>query len=386
MDVMVLNTQQWLNAEYGNDARYNRIPEDGRTGWTTIHALIRALQIELGIQSTSNAFGPTTQARFRSTFPAGIEEQTPKDPYESNIYAIVQGSLWCKGYSTGSEITRHFYGGTGSAVKRLKADMGIGGDSTVDLEIIQALLSMKQFVLLGSYGAEAAVRTVQQDINRDYRPYTGILPTDGFYGREMNTALIQVLQAIEGFTPAEATGHFGAGTKARLVTVSAANAVSHPQWVWLAKSALLCNGHSIVTGTSWDDGMTAIVRAFQHDHALPETGAVDVNTWMSLLLSRGNPDRPAFACDTRFEVTSELLTALKSDGYRIVGRYLSEPDQDQKDPSQYFKAIRPGELTRITKGGLKFFPIYQEFSTALRHSPGNQQCATPVKPIGAQSV
>ncbi|MCG7303661.1 DUF1906 domain-containing protein, partial [Winkia sp. ACRQY] len=88
---------------------------------------------------------------------------------------------------------------------------------------------------------------------------------------------------------------------------------------------------------------------------------------MSLLTSKGDPNRACKACDTRFEITAERLNLLKANGYEIVGRYLTEPNQDSKDPSDYFKAIRPGELERITNGGMKFFPIFQEYSTELRH-------------------
>ena len=88
---------------------------------------------------------------------------------------------------------------------------------------------------------------------------------------------------------------------------------------------------------------------------------------MSLLTSKGDPNRACKACDTRFEITAERLNLLKANGYEIVGRYLTEPNQDSKDPSNYFKAIRPGELERITKGGMKYFPIFQEYSTKLTH-------------------
>ena len=84
--------------------------------------------------------------------------------------------------------------------------MGIEGDSSVDVEIMGALLSMKQFVLLASYGGIDSVRRAQQFINKASRPYTGIIPTDGLYGREMNTALIQVLQSLEGFRPVRQRG------------------------------------------------------------------------------------------------------------------------------------------------------------------------------------
>ena len=71
---------------------------------------------------------------------------------------------------------------------------------------------------------------------------------------------------------------------------------------------------------------------------------------MALLTSKGNPDRPAKACDTRFEVTDLLLEKLKSDGYEIVGRYLTGGS---------FKEIKDGELERIVNGGMKYFPIFQ---------------------------
>ena len=212
-DQMVLQTQQWLNKTYGSDSRFNRVAEDGQTGWATIYGLTRALQIELGIQSTADNFGPSTRKLFEQRYPEGIKQQKDGDQSTSNVYSIIQGALWCKGYSAGSAtITQHFYSGTGSAIKELKTDMGIGGDSTVDVDIMAALLSMKQFVLLDSYGGTPAIRMAQQFINRAYRPYTGIIPTDGLYGREMNTALIQVLQCLEGFTVSEATGNFGIGT------------------------------------------------------------------------------------------------------------------------------------------------------------------------------
>ncbi len=364
-DEMVLETQQWLNATYGSDSRFNRVAEDGLTGWGTINGLIRALQIELGIQATADNFGAGTESRFKEAWPNGVAQQADTDTAENNVYAIIQGALWCKGYSTGSHITRHFYGGTGSAIRQLKADMGINGDSTVDVDVMKSLLSMKQFVLLGSSGGKAQIRAAQQQVNRDYRAYTGIVPTDGLYGREMNTALIQVLQALEGFTPAQATGNFGDGTRSRLKTVSASSAAENPQWVWLGSVALVCNGEDNAVSTAWTTELQAAILLFQGEYALPSTGVFDPTTWMSLLTSKGNPDRPATACDTRFEMTQTRIDTLKASGYRTVGRYLTEPGQASLDPSEYFKAIRPGELERIVANGMDYFPIFQENARQL---------------------
>ena len=122
-DIMVLKTQQWLNTTYGGMTGYTIIPENGITGWTTIYALLHALQIELGITATADNFGPSTITRFNNRFPNGIQEQNYPSSYEDNIYGIIQGALWCKGYSTGaSSITKHLYGGTGGAVEELKYD------------------------------------------------------------------------------------------------------------------------------------------------------------------------------------------------------------------------------------------------------------------------
>ena len=364
-DEMVLETQVWLNTTYKGRPGWRGVPEDGLTGWDTIYGLLHALQIDLGIEETADNFGPGTEARFKARWPHGIVEQSEKDSSQDNVYAIIQGALWCKGYSTGGHITRNFYDGTGGAIRKLKSDMGIDGDSTVTLEIMKALLSMNQFVLLERYGANPVLRDMQQEINRSYQDYTGIVPTDGLYGREMNVALIQVLQALEGFTPEEATGNFGKGTTARLITINRGNAERYPEWLWLGRVMLIANGFLGYPAGEWDGFLEESIREFQQKYKLPGTGELDRATWMSLFISHGDPDRPAVACDTRFEITAERLKILKADGYEIVGRYLSEDGQEDLAPSEYWKAIRPGELERITEGGMKFFPIFQHDAREL---------------------
>lgn len=111
MDEMVLETQQWLNKTYGDDSRFNRVSENGRTGWETVYGLTRALQIEEGIQETSDNFGPTTM-RLCPTLSIESEDASP-----SNYDYILQGGLWCKGYSPGG-FTGVFYKGTQSAINQ----------------------------------------------------------------------------------------------------------------------------------------------------------------------------------------------------------------------------------------------------------------------------
>lgn len=360
-DEMVLETQKWLSGIYQDQTGFGSVPMVGKTGWATINGLIRALQIELGITATANNFGTGTQSRFVSRWPNGIVQNGNAD----NVHGIIQGALWCKGYPAEyGGITTQFTDRMASSIKAMKNDIGLAeASSTIDLELMMALLSMKQFRLLSNYGGKESIRSIQQTINRLHKAYTGILPTDGLYGREMNTGLIQVLQKLEGFSEAQATGNFGSGTRSRLKTISSGSG----GWVWLASAALVCNGHGSSVTNSWNAALASQINEFQAAYALPVTGVVDPTTWMSLLTSKGDPNRKCAACDTRFEITDELANHLKADGYKIVGRYLSEPGQDGKSEKDYFKALRTGELERIVEHGLQYFPIFQEFSTKLTH-------------------
>ena len=94
-DPMVYYTQKWLNQEYGNVSGFVKVTENGKTGWNTIHGLIMALQHELGITSITTNFGPTTRKLYSENI---LKRQ---DGRTSNMYAILQCALWCKGYNPG---------------------------------------------------------------------------------------------------------------------------------------------------------------------------------------------------------------------------------------------------------------------------------------------
>lgn len=350
VDQMVLKTQQWLNTTYGSKTGFGSVSENGRTGWDTINALIRALQIELGITATANNFGAGTQSRFKNRWPNGIS----KTDSSSNVHGIIQGALWCKGYPAEyGGITTKFTDNVASSIRDVKSDIGLSSSSsTIDLELMMALLSMKQFKLLSAYGGKSAIRTAQQAVNRQYKAYTGIIPTDGLYGREMNTALIQVLQAIEGFTPAEATGNFGNGTRSRLQTISSGTS----EWVWLASVALSCNGYQITATNSWSSTIANMIREFQTNYALPVTGVVDTTTWMSLLTSKGDPNRIARACDCATVLNRQQAKDLRTAGYTHIGRYLTGSVGSENTS----KALTLEEIGHITSAGLAVFPIYQD--------------------------
>lgn len=373
MDNMVLKTQQWLNSTYENRTGYSKITPDGITGWSTIYALTKALQIEFGITATANAFGPTTIKKFNERFPNGISQQENGATEQSNIYSIIQGALLCKGYPTGAyEITGNFYGGTGSGIKNLKDDMGFSNpNSTVTLNVMKALLSMDQFKLILSVG-NSKIREIQQKLNNKYESYIGICPCDGVYGREMNKSLIIALQKIEKFTPVEATGTFGNGTKERLTEIPSNGKLSEDDEkdsIELIRYALVCNGYDNVNINSnkWDNTLSNVIKEFQSKMLLDKVAICDKNTWMALLISSGNIDRPFNAIDTGFtiyhsaedakfdgyEVRNRIQT-LKNAGINIVGRYIT---------GEQGKQLKFDEAKALIDNGLKFYPIFQRDGT-----------------------
>ncbi|GFF44598.1 hypothetical protein IFM58399_07333 [Aspergillus lentulus] len=94
VDSRVLEAQVWVNKTYkkkiNDESRFPPILEDGITGWNTIHALIRALQWELGIEQLSDNFGDATMANLESA--GGIGDMNGGD-----MVQIVQCAFYCKG-------------------------------------------------------------------------------------------------------------------------------------------------------------------------------------------------------------------------------------------------------------------------------------------------
>lgn len=365
MDEMVLKSQQWVNQNYRGKEGYIPVDEDGYTGSETVNGLLRAFQIELGITATSSNFGPTTSARFKARFPKGIQQQADGDETEDNIYGIIQCACWCKGYSTGSsEITKHFYGGTGNGIRNLKENAGCSDtSSTVTINIMKALMSMIQFQKVSS--GSMKVREMQQFINRIYESYIdGLIPCDGIYGRETNLGLKKAIQVMLGYEGSDVDGSFGPGTTAALKQITIPNASGNistsqeKEAFNLAKCALYGNGYtSFAFDTEWNDTIKNIVLEFQNDYKIIKSGKIDYNTWMSLMISTGNPERASNACDTANTISkNERYKILQNLGIRAIGRYIVG---DKFDGDESSKELTFEEPEILIKNGFSIIPIYQ---------------------------
>ena len=371
-DPYVLNVQQWVNNTYRGKTGYTEIPENGKTGWTTIYALLHALQIELGITATADNFGTGTVNAFNRDYPNGVKQQDDGDTTKKNIYGIIQGALLCKGYSIGASTpTCNFYGGTGLAIIKLKNDAGLtDATSTVTLNVMKALMSMDYFYSYDTSERTQNIIEMQRYLNRNYEDYTGLCPCDGIYARRTSKALIYAIQAEEKMPTSVANGNCGPATKNALPSIMSNGQYSGTSYLGrtysssdinkfkiLANIALYFNGFG--NGNISANLDMNVIKSFQSKYAISVNGNIDYTTWLSLLVSCGDQNRSAKACDCATILTAAKAQTLYENGYRYVGRYLANV------PGGRDKELSVNELNIAFNAGLRIFPIQQGTSNTV---------------------
>ncbi|PEA54146.1 peptidoglycan-binding protein, partial [Bacillus pseudomycoides] len=166
-----------------------------------------------------------------------------------------------------------------------------------------------------------------------------------------NKALVYGLQTEMGIAADSQTGSIGPATKNGLPILKVG---SSGRFVTLFQYALYFNGYDSGSfSTTYNASIESAVKKFQEFTLLPQDGVANKSTWLSALVSTGDPDRKGKACDCITEVTLERGKALKAAGYETVGRYLVNV------AGGINKKIQPGELKNIFDAGLSVFPIYQ---------------------------
>lgn len=353
LDPKIQSLQTWLNDTYDYHSQWVEVPDHGYTGWPTVYGLTRALQIELGITTLADSFGPTTVSRINTQFGVLSPVTTADEP---NVVRILQGALWCKGYIGGWE--DHEWDATVSAsIAAVNTDLGLGPVSTVNAKLFKSLLTMDAYVRLTS-GTEEK-RSVQQWLNGKYahRRDFPLLPCDGLFSRNTQLGLMYAIQYELEMDDGIANGNFGPGTRAGLqssATVSLGDADGAKNWVRLYQGAVRLNDYNSSFSGTFDSTTFDATQAFQAYAELPATGVGNYRTWASLLVSTGDDTRPGTASDMSTQLTTAHCDLLYANGYRTVGRYLSVLG----------KRYAPGELDRIFNAGLKTFPIMQEANTS----------------------
>ncbi|AJE42667.1 glycoside hydrolase domain-containing protein [Streptomyces nodosus] len=367
-DEKVLEAQKWVNETYGSVSGYQKCPEDGRTGWSTMYALTMGLQKELGISPVVANFGDGTVAKL-----AALGDIGSGWAKNGNIVKIIRYGLFCKGYTGGYFDTGYYDPDIALAVKHMQGDMGLSQSGTLQAKVFKALLNMDAYVLTA--GGSDEVRSIQQWLNGRYwtKATVDICPADGHYSRNVQQNLMKAIQLEIGIAEADATGNFGSGTQAGLKSKALVSEGSSGIFVQLFSAACVFNqpiltfnadGSEVAVNTvfksTFDSNLTTFVKIFQKFSALSPNGQGDYATWAQLLVSMGDPDRPVTAADTAYTITPSRAARMAKDGYTCVGRYLNEASAGGGS-----KMLEEGELANIFAAGLRVFPIFQDNGRSL---------------------
>ena len=394
-DPWVYGTQAWLIQEYGTLKPVSDMgAPDGITGSATVKALLAALQSELGVE-VDGYWGDNTSAAYaNNTLKLG--STGPK-------VAILQGALLCKGYNPGHYPTEQsdgtytfqetFDASVETAVKALQADANIPQTGEVSPNLMDAIMSMDSFKLLSSYGGKEEIREFQRYLNSTYESQIGLSPCDGVYNRNTNRAVLKVLQLEEKQEGTDVDGSWGDTTKKycpEIPYVINSKATKNADETYyteaeiqrltkLMQFVLFANGFGNGNFNGiFDSATSQALREFQQHHAIEVTGKADMRTWMSLLISCGDCDRPALGADCAMQVTEDRAKTLYNAGYRYIGRYITGTT----------KKISREEAETILSNGLRFFPIYQttankyEYFTAAQGESDAQAAIATARELG----
>jgi len=358
-DPWVLATQKWLNATYPGKFATNPLPEDGVTGWKTVYALTRALQVELGITALADNFGTGTMNALTA-----FGDITPATSNQ-NIVTILIGGLYCKGYNAGNgTLSGVWQQMLSDAVFKLQTDIGVLPVEAVSPKLFKAILNMDAFVRVG--GGTDGIRQVQQWMNATYlgQSWFDIVPCDGSFSRTIQVMLVYAIQTELGVTGAN--GNYGSGTRATMkakapVKIGDADA-SGKHWVRLFQAALRFNHNGADFTGTFSSNDANVTYVFQEFAGLATSSQGDYQTWSELLVSTGDPDRVGQACDTATILTPAMAGAIKASGRNLVGRYLTGTVSGGGS-----KALTAAELETIFAAELAVFPIFEENSTTAAY-------------------
>ena len=344
----VKDAQKWLNDMFEDSVGWVKIEEDGVAGYNTMVAFVRALQILLEID-VDGGFGNNTKQAYNNLFINGLSEVNNADNNfkVKTIISLVNLALLCRievsntdDISLFSEATRQ---GVISTMSQLGIDNYTGG---LRAREIKALFTSDAYYLISN--GDATTREIQQAINRKYSDMLdSYIATNGLYDRNMNTALIKMIQYEIG---TDVDGGWGEGTMSSLPVLGPGS--SRTNLVYILQYLLYLNGFD-PNGFDggFGNGVTIALKDFQELMRLDVDGYCGRQVWSALIVSCGDTTRSTDACDTRYEITDDRLEIIKNAGFRIIGRYIN---------NNTFNGIRDGELERIYNSGLKVFFIYQE--------------------------
>jgi peptidoglycan hydrolase-like protein with peptidoglycan-binding domain len=165
-----------------------------------------------------------------------------------------------------------------------------------------------------------------------------------------------------GLTDSQVTGSIGPATENALQTQASVTTGSQDSgpvgWVRLFQCAVAFNGYDCkwASDGAYTSDLAYVVKRYQEFSALSANGSGDYETWMSLLVSTGDPNRAGTAFDCMYPLNATTIQTVVQNGYKTVGRYLTGGTN---------KTLTNSEIALIFANGLSLFPIWQVDGNAV---------------------
>lgn len=258
------------------------------------------------------------------------------------------------------------------------------------LLLIILILSSFTVISLGAEpSSDSRIKEIQQYLNTEYSAYINYIPTDGVPSPYMCKALVFALQALEGLPTGTANGNFGPTTQKCCPRIPYDNtALSYNGKIYtetqiknftrLLQMALYVNGFDPGDfDGSFDSGTVKAIMDFKTLMGMEITLKADLETWLTLFTAPGDTSRSAEAADTATILDKGKADYLYSEGYRYIGRYLTNASKG------FDKAITREEAEIILSSGMNFFPIYQTAGTSYSYFTADRGTDDAVKAMNA---
>ncbi len=263
--------------------------------------------------------------------------------------------------------------------------------------LVTLLFVFSSFSFL-SLGAEittedSRIKEIQQYLNENYSKYISYIPVNGVPSPYMCKALILALQALEGLPTGTANGIFGPTTQKHCPTIpyekidTAARYYNSEKFytdaqikdfTQLLQMALYVNGFDPGDfNGNFDTRTVKAITDFKAMMGMKITPKADLTTWLTLLTAPGDTSRSAEAADTATILDKSKADYLYSEGYRYIGRYLTNASKG------FDKAMTREEAEIILASGMNFFPIYQTAGTSYSYFTAERGTEDAVKAMDA---
>ncbi len=252
------------------------------------------------------------------------------------------------------------------------------------------LLSSLALFSLGAEGTEKdRIKEIQQYLNTEYSDYIDYIPLDGVSSPYMCKSLVYALQALEGLPAGTANGNFGPATRKSCPALPYdGKALSYSgkkysdskikEFTRLLQYALYVSGFDSGEADGvFDSDVQTALSDFQSLMGMEVTAEADLALWLQLLTAPGDTSREAVAADSATVLDEKKAEYLYSEGYRYIGRYLTNA------ASGFDKALTRQEAEIILGSGLNFFPVYQTAGTKYSYFTASQGAEDAGKAIEA---